>query len=296
MILEEKREKIKEILEKAKVLAVLIPIIGIIIANLQLWKIVSFTNQVKASFIIFDIILNLVIIGLCIIIYKQKKNIDRMKEDVGYLNQRAESLSKLNDSVRCFKHDFYNIIQAIDGYITMNNMPALEKYFSKLLDECEHDKNVELLTAKSVNDPAIYGVLLNKYNKAKEKNIKMNIDVFADFSNVSDKSYLVSRVIGILLDNAIEAASECKKKCINVSFSQDVNDTMKRIIIENTYQNKDVDTKIIFEKEYSSKKEKGNSGLGLWKVRELLRKESKLLLDTTKDSKMFKQKLEIIVQ
>ncbi len=296
MISREKKEKIVKKLEKAKILKVLIPAVGIIIANLQLIKLAKVTNNI-ISFIVFDVIISLVIIYLCMIVYKQSKKLEVVDEEKSQLNERAVSLMELNDSVRCFKHDFFNIIQAIDGYITMKNMPALEKYFSKLLKECDNAKNIELITAKSMNDPAIYGVLLNKYNLAKEKDIEMNVEIMVDFSDISDKSYLVSRVMGILLDNAIEAASECQKKKIEVRFLQENSEDrkIKNIIISNTYENKDVDTDIIFEKEFSSKKDKGNSGLGLWKVRDLIRKEEGMLLRTTKDEEMFRQQFQIVV-
>ena len=60
-----------------------------------------------------------------------------------------------------------------------------------------------------------------------------------------------------------------------------------------TYENKDVDTCKIFEKNYTTKKDKGNTGLGLWKIHDILRKDNSLELFTTKDEIMFKQKLEI---
>ena len=63
------------------------------------------------------------------------------------------------------------------------------------------------------------------------------------------------------------------------------------IKIENTYGNKNVDTCKIFEKNYTTKK--GNTGLGLWKIQDILRKDNSLELFTSKDDKMFKQRLEI---
>ena len=66
---------------------------------------------------------------------------------------------------------------------------------------------------------------------------------------------------------------------------------MKLLIVENTYTNKDVDTDKIFEKGYSTKE--GNTGLGLWEVRQILRKNHNLNLFTTKNEKFFTQQFEI---
>ena len=63
------------------------------------------------------------------------------------------------------------------------------------------------------------------------------------------------------------------------------------IKIENTYINKEVDIRKIFEKEYTTKV--GNTGLGLWKIKDILSKDDNFDLFTTKDDYMFKQQLEI---
>ena len=65
------------------------------------------------------------------------------------------------------------------------------------------------------------------------------------------------------------------------------------IIIENTYLNKDINLDKIFEKSYSTKP--NNTGLGLWEVRQILKKNKNLNLYTTKDVKFFRQQLEIYI-
>lgn len=96
---------------------------------------------------------------------------------------------------------------------------------------------------------------------------------------------------GILMDNAIEASSECEEKIINVIIRKDYRSERQLLIIENTYMQKDVDTEKIYEKGFSSKPH--NTGLGLWEVRQILKKHNNLNLFTSKDDKFFKQQLEI---
>ena len=66
---------------------------------------------------------------------------------------------------------------------------------------------------------------------------------------------------------------------------------MQLLIIENTYKNKDVDTDKIYEKGYSTKE--GNTGLGLWEIRQILKKNNNLNLFTTKNDNFFTQQFEI---
>lgn len=206
------------------------------------------------------------------------------------LKNYNENLITQNESFRCFKHDFNNIIQAMSGYILLKDMSSLEKYFKKLKGECNNVKNMERLNPDVIKSPAIYGVLLNKYKVAEQLNIEMNIEAIIPPEFDSKKEYEVSRMLGILLDNAIEATKECEDKIVNIKFRKDTNNK-DLIIIENTYNNPELDMDKIFDKEYSTKK--GNSGLGLWKVKKIVGKSAYLDLYTTKNDEMFKQQLEI---
>ena len=63
------------------------------------------------------------------------------------------------------------------------------------------------------------------------------------------------------------------------------------IIISNTYKDKSISTEEIFEKGKTSKS--NHSGLGLWEVRQYIKKNNNLNLFTTKDNKYFTQQFEI---
>ena len=96
---------------------------------------------------------------------------------------------------------------------------------------------------------------------------------------------------GILMDNAIEAVKECNEKIVNVRIFKDVKSHRQILLVENTYSNKKIDTEKIFEKGFSSKP--SHSGLGLWEIRQILKRHKNLNLYTTKDEKLFRQQFEI---
>lgn len=200
-----------------------------------------------------------------------------------------KTLQILYDNISAFKHDFGNIVQGIGGYVNTEDINGLKKYYSQLLEDCQRVNNLTTLSPQVINNPAIYNVLANKYHKADEKGIKINLEVFLDLNTLNIKIYEFTRVLGILMDNAIEATSECENKIINVFFKKKGH--MQLLVIENTYQNKNVDTEEIYKKGFSTKK--GNSGLGLWEVRQILKKNTNLNLYTTKNSEFFSQQFEI---
>lgn len=201
------------------------------------------------------------------------------------------SLRVLHDNVRSFKHDFDNMVTTIGGYIKTNDMKGLESYYSELVDDCQRVNNLYILNPEVVNNDGIYNLLTKKYNEADSKDIKVNITFLLDLGTLNMKIYEFARILGILLDNAIEASSECEEKIINLTFRDDNKNHRQLIIVENTYADKNVDTEKIFEKGISGKE--NHTGLGLWKVRKLVKKNNNINLYTTKTDKFFKQQLEI---
>lgn len=284
----------KEIIKnfrKRDLFSIIISIMGIVIAIIEMLEMKTMLQENSNKYVFYNIIstISIFLISIYGIFSRREAIINKIKIDI--LEEKNKNLSEVNDYTRCFKHDFNNIIQAIDGYIMVNDMTALQKYFSGLLKECNCMNSMDLLNNKGTENPAIYGVLLNKYKRAEENNINMNIDIMVSLDKFKEKSYVLSRMIGILLDNAIEATSECEEKIVNVQFVKEEGKNRNLIIIENTYNNKNVDTNKIFEKNFTTKE--GNSGLGLWKIRDILSKDMDLDLYTTKDGVMFKQQLEI---
>ena len=209
--------------------------------------------------------------------------------------QNAEEYNKtltiLHDNVRGFKHDFDNIVTTIGGYVKTNDMEGLKKYYVQLEDDCQKVNNLYILNPKLINNPGVYSLLTTKYNEAEEKGIKVNMSLLLDLSKLNMKIYDFTRVLGILLDNAIEASNECKEKIMNIIFRDDSNNHRQLIIVENTYNDKNIDTEKIFNKGFSGKE--NHTGLGLWEVRKILNKNKNLNLHTTKNEKYFSQQIEI---
>ena len=202
-----------------------------------------------------------------------------------------KTLQILYDNVSSFRHDFSNIVSAIGGYITAEDMDGVKKYYSQLLIDCQRTNNLTSLNPELIDNPAIYNVLANKYHLADKKGIKIELSIFCKFNVLNIKIYELTRILGILLDNALEASGESEIKNINLIIRDEPNQNRKVLVLENTYTNKDVNTNKIYEKGFSTKP--GNTGLGLWQVRQILMKNNNLNLFTSKNDDYFIQQLEI---
>lgn len=118
----------------------------------------------------------------------------------------------------------------------------------------------------------------------------MTFNIFTDLSTINFNIYEFTRILGILLDNAIEAAKETEDKLLEIEFRTD---KKKQIfIIENSFINNDnISTTKIFKKGYSTKE--NNSGLGLWKVHNILSQNTNIDLYTTIKANKFSQELDV---
>lgn len=200
-------------------------------------------------------------------------------------------LKLAQDDIRGFRHDFTNIICTIGGYVHTKDMEGLTNYYNQIQKDVVKVNNLTALNPDIINNPAIYALITSKYDKAADLNISMSVEVFTDLNSLPMKIYEFTRILGILLDNAIEAAQECDEKNVYIHIRKDEKHNRQLLIVENTYKDKTIDTDKIFEKNYSTKPK--NTGLGLWEVRQILKRNNNLNLYTTKNEKLFKQQLEI---
>ena len=213
------------------------------------------------------------------------------KKDLECAKNYNKSLELMYDKVKGFKHDFDNIISTLDGFIENNDLIGLKSYFDDIKKDCKITNNLSILNPSIINNPGIYSLLNNKYFKALNSGITFDINYFIDFNTLNVNLYEFSRILGILIDNAIEEAEKCNDKIVQLSFIRENKNNRVIITIKNTYSNKDVNTEEIFNKGISNKE--NHSGIGLWEVRNYVKNSKNLDLFTSKDDNFFKQELSI---
>lgn len=293
-ILKHKNLKLK-ILEdfdkKTKIIVILNFILGLVTILVQAVLIAYYVDLVPILITLLSFVV--LIAYFCLNLYSLNRitKLTVTTRELRTAEEYNKSITVLYDDVKGFKHDFNNIVSSIGGYIDTNDMEGLKEYFIPLREDCQRTNNIAMLNPNIINNPAIYSLLSSKYHKADGLGIKINFEFFVDLNEFEINSYEFSRILGILLDNAIEAASECEKKIINIYFRNEFNTNRHIVLISNTYKDKNIDTEEIFEKGKSGKE--NHSGLGLWEIRQYIKKSHNLNLYTSKNDKYFSQQLEI---
>ena len=266
-------------------------IFGLITLCIQLFITFYYATSYSFIFAILNFICFITYLFVSIISLNRTMNLQLKTEQLEIAENYNKSLQTLYDSVKAFKHDLNNMIHIIGGYVDTNDIDGLRTYYNGLKKDYVRINNIEILNPTTINNPGIYSLIVAKQNKASELKVNISLEVFFDFDNIKMPIYDFSRILGILLDNAIEASSECEEKHIRLMFRESRKNHTQIICIENTYNNKDVDIKTIFEKGVSGKS--NHTGIGLWEVNEIISNNNNIVLHTSKEDRYFKQQLEI---
>ena len=191
--------------KRTKVIITLNFIFGFLNIFLQGILSVKYIDILPIEFTFFNFLCLLFYFGLSFYSLAKIMNLVTTTQKLQNAEEYNKTLHILHDSVRGFKHDFDNIVTTIGGYIKTNDMKGLEKYYSQLEEDCEKVNNLYILNPDIINNPGIYNLLTTKYAEALRKGIKVNLTFLLDLNNLHMKIYEFARMLGILLDNAIEA-------------------------------------------------------------------------------------------
>lgn len=206
-----------------------------------------------------------------------------------YQENYITTLENLVDSLRTFKHDYSNTLATINGYIQLENWNGLKKFFPQIIDESKAISTLDKLNPNLIKNPTIFGLITAKYQVCLKRNVKMNFEILGTLEELSLNEFELSRILGIFLDNAIEAASGSKDKKINFLISE--LKTKTTIELSNSYSYQNLKIADMFKKGISSKGK--NRGLGLFKVKQILEKHPDIHFETISNNNLFLQKLVI---
>ena len=245
--------------------------------------------------IIFTFLLILILISSSLLKNLHiKMEVEAEKQKLEQQKKYIESLERNNNEIRKFKHDFNNIILGLEGYITnneVNNVKLRDYFYNNIKDfntKIELD-NIVLSHLNNIKVPSIKNLLTNKIISAQNNDFKVNICVEDEIDDFYVNEMQLSRVLGIFLDNSLEAGLELDNNRFLELIILKVNKTIV-IQITNTFKNTNLDIDQINESGYSSKGE--NRGIGLSSANDIISKHN-MILNTRIEDNLFKQILTI---
>ncbi|MED3662784.1 GHKL domain-containing protein [Ureibacillus sp. FSL K6-8385] len=238
----------------------------------------------------------LFILSLTIFNIKKQHYINQIEFENAQFAEYMKSLEVINNDMQKFRHDYMNILITMQGYIETDDFEGLKTYFKKHIFSAEADtlkRNQLLATLTKLKITGIKGLILTKILQAEKENIEVQIEIPDEIDEIHMNMIDLARILGIFLDNAIEANSNVntdEEKCIDIAFYKTNNNSVM-IIIENTFFDRLEDVEEIFEEGFSTKGE--NRGKGLSNVRSIIKNYPNVYLNTSINGNLFTHVLEI---
>lgn len=251
-------------------------------------NIITFNCILFACYFIISTVLIINIIKA----HMEKVDIEMRQDSYNRLQEYTNQIENMYSSLRSFKHDYSNIMLSMSGYIEANDMDGLRDYFDKEI--LPLSKNITKNTAHinqliNIKTTELKSIISSKLLYAIELNINVGIEVTDEVTSIPMDTLDLCRVIGIFLDNAIEATLETDQPTIRFAL---INlDTEYIFIISNTFLEKGIPYATLSKPNVSTKGV--NRGIGLYNAHEIIAKYNHVFLDTEIKNKSFVQRLQI---
>ncbi|WP_411679289.1 sensor histidine kinase [Clostridium thailandense] len=215
------------------------------------------------------------------------------EEELSQLLDYTRNMENIMQEMRKNAHNHTNIMSTINGYLELNKIDELKQYFFEEINPEYNSLSLVNNNSASLknlsNFPALKGILSYKLIISQQKELEIHIDIFENIAKIHMDTLDKCKILGILIDNAIEAAEDTDMKKVNIAVFKGEN--YVSFIIENSYKERP-DIRKIFEKGYSTKGI--NRGLGLSMVRQIINdRYPNVLLNTLIKNDMFTQELHI---
>lgn len=146
---------------------------------------------------------------------------NRIQSEYDILLKNLNEYENLLDLQRVTNHENKNQLLVIKGMIDKGESNTSE-YINSIIDTQYKDNDAIIYKTNRIPSGGLRGLIYYKILTMKEKKINSNLDVDRslnelDFDNIPIKTNQeLCKIVGVFLDNAIQAVSELKKKEIDI--------------------------------------------------------------------------------
>ena len=241
----------------------------------------------------FEFLINLFVLFLfflmAILYFKENMKSKEMSDKYNELLSTVDTFEKELITKRKIIHDFKNQLIVINGYA--DNPEKLKAYLSEIIKDQRNIPNSKLLLNVEKLPSGLKGLIYYKFS-----NLDSNINVSIDIKNSLKKYESISpklnkdclKILGVFIDNAIEAVKNEKEKYINLEFIKQKEQII--ITVRNTCTSR-VNIKNLTKNGFTTKGKNHVYGLSL--VSDIVRKDDSLDIKFECDDDIFSATLVI---
>lgn len=241
----------------------------------------------------------LLLLFFCILNYgsrceAQKKQLDLQELSIKQQETYIAALRKVQKEVRMFRHDYKNMISGIIVHMQEGDLCAVQEFLGDMADHFERQtgEDIRRMTQLSnIKIPELKGLLLSKFSKMQEKGINCNLEASPGIVNPGIPAYDLCRLVGILVDNAMEATEALEEKKFELILAK--SGECVSIVVKNPVVNT-VPLKEIWQEGYSTKGTE--RGLGLTSLKYIVNSYENVYASTFMENGCFVQEIKIVLK
>lgn len=225
-------------------------------------------------------------------VFYDKERIEQERKEFQQIEEYTAQIESMYNNLRAFKHDYVNILTTLSGYFLEKDYQGAEKYFEESILPSGRrivNDNFKINLLSNITNKSLKGLIASKLMYAHEMGIDVYIDIIEQIDEIAMQDIDLCRVLGIYIDNAIEASLETEKK--EIKFNMVKEPKHVAVIIMNSFVDSGLTIGRMEKEGVSSKGE--NRGVGLSNVRKILSGYPKVYKTTYIEDRYFVQKLEI---
>ncbi|MGX7405677.1 GHKL domain-containing protein [Aerococcus urinaehominis] len=249
-------------------------------------------NRVQESFYFFVLQIIVVAVFVFVILQNNRREYEHklMEARLDNMAKYVDQLEASQDKIRAFRHDYKNLLTTVKSLLNDNRIDDLLEFVAGLDSYSKREldiKNDKILDLTKVKNPYVKALLLEKFYLIADKGVLVYFECPHNIQDFYLADYDLIRILGILLDNALEAvADQNQARQINILFYLEGNQI--EIYIENSL-NQAIDLEKIQIKGFSSKA--NHTGLGLSNLRRIAKKYPNLFIHLENQANTFSVQL-----
>lgn len=206
------------------------------------------------------------------------------------LQQYIRDMERQSMEIQQFRHDYKNILLSLDSYIHQGDLKRLKEYFeAKIKNTSETMLNQQLISGEhyliNIRIEELKSILIIKMQEMTYKNIQIYFEAVEPIDRIALDIIVMVRILGILLDNAIEEVVNLARKEISIGIMKNEGDVI--IVVSNTCRAGPVDIQNLSKRGFSNKGE--GRGMGLYNLAEFTGRYDNLFIETKIENNRFIQ-------
>lgn len=274
-------------------------VISIIIAVALSASIIVYINYFDISAalrFVLSIIAIMVYTFITTTLFIEKNQNDKMQYQYELALNNLKEYERILDIQKVSNHENKNQLLVIKSMISKQNKKAIEYIDSVLLEKKEDDEDF-LYKTNTIPSGGLRGLIYYKLLLMKEKNINIDLSIPLNIRKINLEKFGVNfnrdlcKILGVILDNSIQAVSELNEKNIEINFI--FNDEKLIISVSNNYEGS-IDLSMVDKMKYTTKG--SGHGYGLTLLNQLVDKNDLITNERYICGKSFVQKIIITIK